>query len=291
VAGARYDQRVPVNPEDDPRAGVFQPTATPRAGVLIVPDEDLTVKVLYGRAFRAPNVRELLVSATETDDSGAFVFASGNLDVRPESIDTVETEVRGEPVDGLDLRGSASWSLVSREIDKVNPPNEYQNLDGRLQVVGLEAEAQYSAGPIDASAAYALTLARYGARGPYAGRAQFEFPPHMAKAALTARLGDRLSATALAELYSSRPRADWGPTVGLTDGVPYGLIHLSGRMDELGPDGRVAVGFAVRNATNTRYSTPMYRDEVDRGTADAPRFVYGIEGESRMFNVTVDVRL
>ncbi|MFT6144723.1 MAG: outer membrane receptor protein involved in Fe transport [Myxococcota bacterium] len=291
VLGARYDQRFPVNSSDDPGAGVFQPTATPRAGVLLVPSDAVTVKVLYGRAFRAPNVRELLVKTTERDEDDQFVFAAGRLDLRPESIDTVEAEITAKPMDGLELRALGSWSLVTNEIDKISPPNEYQNLAGNLSVVAAEAEATLTYAAFTARVAYALTLSQYGSQGPYAGRQQFEVPPHMVKASLTGRLGERLSSTVLAEVYSARPRSDWAPTVGLEDGPAYALVHVSGRASDLGPGERFGVGFSIRNASNTQYQTPVYRDEVDRGAPGDPRFPRGIQAEGRAVFATVDVDL
>jgi outer membrane receptor protein involved in Fe transport len=291
VLGARYDQRVPVNPGDVAGAKVFSPTATPRAGVLIVPTEWSTVKVLYGRAFRMPNVRELLVTTTNVDETGSFEFANGSLEILPESIDTVEAEFLAEPEGPVEVRASASWSLVTREIDQVDPPNEYRNIDGSLSILGAEAEARGEWGPISGRVAYALTLAQYGAAGPYAGRRQFEFPTHMGKASVTGRLGDDLSATVQAEVYGPRPRAEWTGDTGLGDGSAYGLVHVSGRAGALGPGGRLGLGFAVRNATNTRYGTPMYRDEINRGEPGLPRYPREIEGEGRVFLVTVDAEI
>lgn len=291
VLGARYDQRFAVNSDDDPGAAVFRPTATPRAGVLIVPSDEITLKFLYGRAFRAPNVRELLVKTSARDDEGLYVFSSGSLELRPESIDTVEGELTARPHDSVQLRALGSWSLVSQEIDKVSPPNEYRNLDGGLQVIAAELEARAEYEAFEAQLSYALTLARYNNTGPYAGREQYEFPPHMVKGSLTARLGESLSTTLLGELYSRRPREAWSPTVQADDGPSYGMLHLSGRASDLGPNGIFGVGFAVRNLSNTQYETPLYRDEADRGNPGNPRYRRGIRGEGRAAFVTVDVQL
>ena len=62
---------------------------SPRAGVLMVPANGATIKLLYGRAFRAPSARELLVQV-QPDELGTVPFTNGNPDLLPESIDTID---------------------------------------------------------------------------------------------------------------------------------------------------------------------------------------------------------
>lgn len=289
TAGARADKRIPSNEGEEGSDGVFALTLSPRVGLLLLPSDDVAVKLLYGRAFRAPSVRELLVRG-ELED-GLYPFASGNLGLKPEQIDTMEAEVELDPTDGFGVRADASYSVLSREIDKVTPPNQYQNLPGSLGIAGAELGVHGEAGPVRGDASYALTLARYGDAGPYAGRPQYEFPPHMLKGSL--RLGsETLSATALGEWYSSRPRAEWSPDAGIADGDPFALLHLGASASELGPDGRVGIGISVRNALDARWGTAgAYRDDANSVDDGAPELPGQLQGEGRAVLAWLEVRI
>jgi iron complex outermembrane receptor protein len=290
TAGLRADKRIPVNSGEDAADGAFALAISPRVGALILPSDTTDVKVLYGRAFRAPSVRELLVRAVLQPD-GTYEFASGNLDLLPEKIDTVEGEVESEVSDGWTVRGDASWSRVDDEIDKVNPPNQYENLEGVLQIAGAEAGVAGSVGPVRAALSYALTIAGYTGGGLYDGRTQYEFPPHMVKGDV--RFGtDTLSATIFGEWYATRPRSDWSPTAGLSDGDPFALVHLAGHAGNLGPNGAVDVGFVIRNLTDAAWGTAgVYRDDADAGEPGEPAYPVPWEGEGRAVLGTLTVAL
>jgi len=292
TGGGRFDMRISANPDEDARADAFKPNLTPRLGVLLVPNERLTAKLLYGRAFRQANARELLVTTQETDSQGNFKFSSGNLDLRPEQIDTFEGEVTYEPVPALSLRldGYSSW--VHDEIDKVVPPNEYQNLPGTLRISGGEIGVKIAAGPVTADGTYALTLARYSAdAGPRAGFPQYEFPPHMGKGSVRWATTEHLALVAFGEVYSYRPRIEWGRDVQRDDGHWFGLLHASVRAHSLGKDGRFAVTATVRNVLDTKYGTGVYRDQADLGTAGNPRYPGEIAGEGRSVTVGLEGKL
>jgi outer membrane receptor protein involved in Fe transport len=297
TAGARVDSRLAtrIGPTRLPSRGAV----SPRIGVLLVPTDALTAKLLYGRAFRAPSVRELLVTVEPDPATGDYPFASGNPALAPETIDTAEAEVVASPVEGLELRADGSYSVLSNEIDKVAPPGFYCNLPGDLRVVGGEVGARLRTGRLDLSADYALTLARYGDdaafdpaicdfrwQSPYAGRSQYEFPPHMGKGAVAFEVSPQLHLTAFAEVYGVRPRAEWSPNAANPDGEPVALLHVSGRMPGLGPDGRVEVGFGVRNLLDARWSTGVYRDDADEEGRPTP-----VSGEGRSVTVSVEVAL
>jgi outer membrane receptor protein involved in Fe transport len=294
TAGGRLDRRIPSNPTDDPTDDAFRLFASPRAGLLIAPSPTVNLKLLYGRAFRHANVRETLVS-NEPGADGIFPFANGSLDLRPEQIDTVDAEITAEPSEHVTVRAAGSWSALRYEIDKINPPNTYVNIDGQLSILAAEAEVIGTAGPATMRAAYALTLARYGAAGPYANRPQFEFPPHMLKTNLTVRATERLSSTVTGEVYSPRPRRDWTPNADLRDGAAFGLLHLSVRAQRLGPQGRLELVGAVRNLTDTTYDTAMSRDEIDRvvsgPSGPLPRYPLQIRGMGRSVHVGIEMKL
>lgn len=292
TAGGRVDARLPAG--DLP----MRSAVSPRLGVLLVPTDALTAKLLYGRAFRAPSVREVLVTVAPGAD-GTYPFASGNPNLAPETIDTAEAEVVAEVVEGVELRADGSYSVLANEIDKVAPPGFYCNLPGDLRVAGGELGVRARRGPVDLTADYALTLAAYGQgntfdraicdfpwRNAFAGRTQYEFPPHMAKGALEVEVSPQLHLTAFGEVYGTRPRAEWSPTARNPDGEPVALLHLAGRMPDLGPDGRVDLGFGVRNVLDTRWNTGVYRDDADEDDRPLP-----VTGEGRSVSVSIEVEL
>ncbi|MCB9685017.1 MAG: TonB-dependent receptor [Alphaproteobacteria bacterium] len=298
TGGARVDKRIPTNEGEQGDDGAFVLAVSPRAGVLLVPSDDVTVKLLYGRAFRAPNVRELLVRSVPDEVTGEYQFASGNLALIPETIHTTEGEVTAAVAEGVELRADASWSLLVNEIDKISP-GLYCNLPGDLSILGGEAGAKVKAGPATMQADYALTLATYGDEtqldrsicdldwtNPYGGRRQYEYPPHMGKGSVRLAISPRLSVTAFGEVYSARPRREWSPNAKNPDGDAFGLLHLAGRAAGLGPKGNAEIGFAVRNVLDTAWNTGVYRDDADED--DIPG---GIAGEGRSVLVSLEVAL
>lgn len=297
TAGGRVDARL-----GSEAVGATLPTRTafsPRVGILLVPSDVVTAKLLYGGAFRAPAVRELLVTVDPGAD-GTYPFASGNARLVPESIDTAEGEVVAEVTPGVELRADGNLSILSHEIDKIDP-GFYCNLPGSLRVLGAEAGVRVRRGPVDLTADYALTDARYAegealpdagaacgfpAGDPFAGRRQYEFPPHMGKGAIELELAPSLHLTAFGEVYARRPRAEWSPDAQNPDGEAFGLLHLAGRAPDLGPDGRVDVGFGVRNVLDTRWNTGVYRDDANEDGRPTP-----VLGEGRTVTVSVEVEI
>lgn len=290
--GGRVDKRFPANASDNAGDDAFRLLVSPRVGLVLTPIPAVNAKVLYGRAFRHANVRETLVQGA-LDDEGLYPFSSGSLDLRPEQIDTVDVEIEGRPDPRVTLRGAGSFSTLTVEIDKVTPPNQYQNLAGSLSIATGEAEVIYSIPNLEARAAYTLTIGTYGNNGPYAGRAQFEVPPHMVKGNLTLRADERWSMTLVGEGYSARPRSAWTPDANLEDGAPFGLLHATVFADKLGKSQNISVQASVRNVLDTQYDTAVYRDEINRltGPPDDRQARYPLQhaGEGRRVLVGVEV--
>lgn len=302
TSGARVDKRIPLNKGEQGDDGAFALSVSPRLGVLLVPTDSVTTKLLYGRAFRAPAVREILVRS-ELQEDGTYEFSSGNLELLPESIHTVEGEITAQVARDLSIRIDGSYSRLLDEIDKITPPNQYCNLPGTLNIVGAEFGLDAKPGALRLGAAYALTLARYGgdsridpeacpgAQGSaqtYSGRRQYEFPPHMVKADVGYAFTDRLSATLLTEAYSKRPRTEWAAP-GIEDGKPFALLHFAGRLGNLGRNQRAAVGLSVRNLLDTQWSTGMYRDDAAEPDGDGARYPLPMEGEGRKVLAWVEI--
>ncbi len=282
TGGARFDQH-----------NFFGGFASPRAGVLLLPSDRARVKVLYGRAFRAPTVRELSVLVGLEDD-GSNRYVAGNPDLTPETIDTVEGEVQGEPTDWLGLQASAFASRLGDEINVSTNPSPrlgthyYANL-GSATVLGAEARASVEAGPVEVEASGSWTQATDG----QTGNLQYGFPPLMAHGRVTWRAADGLRVSLLSDHYSARPRQGWAPTSRRGDLPGFSLVHLGLATDPLF-GGRMRVDLSVRNLLSTAFEEPVYRDDADAvrtddlGTTTA-RFPRDIEGEGRTAVVGVEV--
>ncbi len=330
TGGARFDTRLaPSKSAPPPGVGLGGDlsdsrflSVSPRAGVLFVPNDVLTGKLLYGRAFRAPTVRELLVVSEYDEGTGQYPSTTANFRLNPETIQTVETEwtadlLSGRPERRLSARIDGSFSQLSEEIDKVDP-GLYCNLPGALNVIGAEAGLAGRLGPIAADATYALTWATYGGdetenncddgdrtafagANPYAGRQQYEFPPHMVKARVQAIATDDLRLTALAEVYGPRPRAAWFTPDGdvdvpLRDGPALVLLHATASALRLDRMDRVSVDVSVRNLLDTRYETAQFRDDASELGTDlqgrtVPLYADGYTGEGRTVTVGLEVEL
>ncbi len=72
---------------------------SPRAGLIYLPVQDTAVKLLYGRAFRAPTAAELYLVPI------GGVGSAGNPDLEPETIDTLELVLMQQ---GEDWQGNVS---------------------------------------------------------------------------------------------------------------------------------------------------------------------------------------
>lgn len=282
TGGARFDQH-----------NFFGGFASPRAGVLLLPSDRARVKVLYGRAFRAPTVRELSV-LVGTGDDGSNRYVAGNPNLTPETIDTVEGEVQGEPTDWLALQASAFASTLGGEINVSTDPSPqlgthyYDNL-GSASVVGAEARATVDAGPVEVEASGSWTQATDG----QTGNTQYGFPALMGHGRVTWRAVDGLRVSVLSDHYSARPRQGWAPTSGRGDLPGFSLLHLGLATDPLF-GGRMRVDLSARNLLSTAYEEPVYRDDADATDTDdagntVPRFPRDLEGAGRTIAVGVEV--
>ena len=282
TVGLRLDKRFPANESDERGADAFGLFLSPRAGVLLSPSDRFTAKLLYGRAFRSANVREVLVEAALQDD-GTYDFAAGSFDLTPEQIHTVQAETSGQLGQILFPRASVSYSTVVSEIDKVAPPNEYQNLDAQLDIIAAELDAELKVGALSWQVGYAWTHAAYS------DKVQYEFPPHMMKSRVRLAVTGQLTATLLAEIYGPRPRTAWSPDAQIDDGPAFALVHATVRGHKLGPGGKMQVAATVRNLTDTTWGSGMYRDDansLDDGEAEYPG---EIEGEGRSVHVALEM--
>ena len=125
-AGIRYDQY-----------STFGSTVNPRVALIYTPWEKTTFKLLYGSAFRSPNVYELYYQ------DGTSIKA--NPDLAPEKIKTYELIY--EQYFGTTLRGTATgfYYRISDLIDQVSDPADtmlvFRNI-GDVEAKGAEVELE-----------------------------------------------------------------------------------------------------------------------------------------------------
>jgi outer membrane receptor protein involved in Fe transport len=236
-AGLRYD-----------RYPTFGGTTSPRLGLVVRPDGALTVKALYGRAFRAPNEYELHY----TVEDPSFT-QRGNPGLRPETIDTAELVL--ERTLGPDLRLAATAfhsdirSLIGAILDADDGSLEFRNA-GRIRSTGVEVGLRFRRGRTSALASYAFqhTHEDGSAERPV------NSPSHLACASLTLPLGDRLSAGLDARYMSSRRTLAGNETGDLFLAEVTLLAHRL--------PGRLEASAKVDNLFDRRYGDPGREEHV-----------------------------
>lgn len=271
-------------------AGTF---FSPRAGVLIVPDDNGAVKLLYGRAFRAPNARELLVDVVANED-GENSFTNGNAALDPEFIETFEVEASGDPLKNLTLRGASFASWIGDGIGKATGGTGdlgdvyYDNLDGS-QITGGEVELEWTPGTWRIGGNYAMTLATDVDTGNWL----YEFPMHMGHAHFGHTPVPGLWVAVQADFYGSRPREDWSTDAGLEDGPAFALVHFSMTSDAF-IDNRIRADFSVHNVLGTEYATLIPAEDANALTINddgesVAKYPEDLMGEGRAFVLGLEV--
>jgi outer membrane receptor protein involved in Fe transport len=116
----------------------------PRAAVVWKPWKRLSLKLLYGRAFRAPTFQELY-DQTNTLETPSGLTARGNPKLRPETTDTVEAGVEVAALNWMNLRANGFYIRTSDLID-LDPTFNFTggqliNYPGR-EIGGVEGDVQ-----------------------------------------------------------------------------------------------------------------------------------------------------
>ena len=255
----------------------------------MMPHDDLSLKLLYGRAFRAPNARELLVEVGK-DDNGENSFTASNPDLRPEQIDTVEGEMRWRMTDDVTVRAAAYFSQYQNEINQQlgNHPvlgDYFYANGGDARILGGELQATWTRSSVEVDASYALTHASIQPVCEDDWMLQYGVPLHMGHGRVSWQVLDALSISLLGDLYGERPRSAWTTNSGLEDGPPVALMHMGMATDVLG-DGRVRLDVSVQNLLDTPYKHLVYLDDADATSTGSdgeivPRYSHDQEGEGR----------
>ena len=126
-AGVRYDHYE-----------TFGDTTNPRLGLIYSPFEKTTVKLLYGSAFRSPNVYELYYNDGES-------FQKTNPDLTPEKIKTYEIVLEQYLAQHIRITAAGFYykidDLISQQVDPDDDLLVFIN-EGDIQANGFELEAE-----------------------------------------------------------------------------------------------------------------------------------------------------
>jgi outer membrane receptor for ferrienterochelin and colicins len=214
---------------------------TPRTALIVMPTTNQSLKYLYGRAFRAPNIYETI----------ELYFGAGVADLGPESIDTHEFVWERYTSDWLRTSVSGYWYKANRLITLTGSDDPLAALgvtyvnEGEVRAKGLELEAQMRLwGDAEGHVSYALQEARDEATGDILTNS----PRQMVKGRVSAPLFGNGSSVALEMLGVGRRQTIAGNTLGATGTANVTVTKALGRSFEL-------VGI-VRNLFDVEYAIP-----------------------------------
>ena len=127
--------------------------------------------VSYARGFRAPNLEDMCLTLQRGSGSSGKVTV-GNPNLNPETVDTVETGFKLNPVSGLSLEPAVYYSDVENMMYSINtgqttsisgksyPVYEMENIS-QAMIAGAELDAHYTlAGGVTLTGSYAYTKSR-----------------------------------------------------------------------------------------------------------------------------------
>jgi outer membrane receptor for ferrienterochelin and colicin len=233
-AGLRYD-----------RISTFGGMTNPRVAAVIKPIENGTLKLLYGKAFRAPNVYELYYATPPS--------VLSNSALQPERIETYELVYEHDLGNGL--RASVSRysysirNLITQTYDPASGTTSFQNQE-RAEAEGTELEVQKSwLNGADARLSYVFQKAV----DPNTGELLSNAPKQLAKLNLVVPIIKERFFAGIEEQYTSSRN-----TVGAQRIEGFGVTNMTlfGR----GPQRKVEASLSIYNVLNKRYADPVSSD-------------------------------
>jgi iron complex outermembrane receptor protein len=248
----------------------FGSSLTPRAGLVLLPRRQTAVKVLYGRAFRAPNSYELYYYDA---------MRNRDLGLEPETIDT--TEVVWEEYIGAHLRTGLSLFhydadrlIVQRSLvdSSTGTPTDaglyFANANQTIaNGVDAEIEGRWTSG-LTAALGYSHVRASDGANVEVLSNS----PRHLTNLRVSAPIKPLFSRLALdVRGVSARRDQDGGIIPGFVLGHATATTAVNKKLD---------VELGVYNLLNRRHADPGAEEHVQRS----------IEQDGRTFRVRVIAR-
>lgn len=219
----------------------FGGTTNPRAALIYSLDDATTIKGLYGRAFRAPNLYELYAQ-----DGGISQKPSERL--RPETIESYELVAERLLTRGLrstvSLYHFTAARLISIYADSTDGLLVFGNL-GRVRSTGVEVETEASVGAVSARASYAFQRVR----DADADEAPVNSPAHVGRLGVSVGLLRERARVSTEFRFLGERRTVTGGEV-----PAYGLVNLTllARPISSGPD----VSASIYNLFDHQYGDP-----------------------------------
>ena len=224
----------------------FGSMTSPRVGLIYTPGTSTTLKLLAGRAFRAPNAYEL-------DYEGPFFKANRRL--RPERIETLELVAQRFIGGGAHISASAFRNRLSALIAQIVDPTDslfvYENAD-EIQSRGVELGLEVNRGHgITGLLTYSLQKTE-----DRATRVELSNSPRqMAKLQLRAPLNLRDAAAGLDAQYVSARRT-------LAGNSAHGYIVTNASLLAPHAFGRFDVSATIYNLFGVEYGVPGSDEHV-----------------------------
>ena len=246
-AGVRYDHY-----------DVFGGTTNPRFGLLFHANEHTTLKLLYGQAFRAPNIYELYDSFPGAQER--------NLELRPETIRTYEAVLERYLGSRLKLSASGYYyrlnNLIRQTLDPANGATVFENTQ-KVHARGLELEAQ---GKWNSRLETRVSYSVQRSYDAVTGATLSNSPRHLVQAnTLVTIFHDKLLLGTEGQYMSSRTTL-YGANVG-----GFGIVNANLLAKNLlkGLD----VSLATYNLFNKRYSDPGQPEDPEASIVQDGRTV------------------
>jgi iron complex outermembrane receptor protein len=222
----------------DRYSAAFGTHVTPRAGLVLLPRPATAVKMLYGRAFRAPNPYELY-----------YYPAQPTVELGPETIRS--TEIVWE--ESLSKRLRSSLSVFTYDVSDIVTFRTVEDADfeqpwafaneGRVRARGVEGEIDMRlTDRVSARASHAFVATRHRATGDVVSNS----PRHLTKAAL------QLPVT----LLTLGLEGQFVGTRMTTTGDRLPGVFLQNVIVTAPAHARVEISIGVYNAFNTSYADP-----------------------------------
>jgi len=235
-AGLRYDEY-----------SVSGDTLNPRLGLIVRARDDLTLKMLYGTAFRAPQLYELRYTTpgTKTPES-----------LGPEHITTYEAVAEYQPTSNLRLTATAFRYDISDLIRQVEDPSDgllvFANSQS-VQTQGLEFESEYRwRNGTRLRSSYAFAYAKDQSTGDWL----INSPKHLAKLNLSTPLyNERLRAGIEWQFVSDRQAK-------VSTSPSYSVVNLTLTANRLIPN--LDISGSIYNFLDKQYTNvPGQQTSVD----------------------------
>jgi iron complex outermembrane receptor protein len=207
-------------------------TTTPRLGLLAAPDDDTSLKLLWGRAFRAPNVYE------------QFVINGAANELDPEQVNTWELTVERRLGRQLLAFGSIYRYSVEGLIEQEGSTDVfmYGNF-GHVHATGAEIGAVLRNSWLTSNVSYSHNVTE----DQHTHRRLTNSPSHLLKAAATLLLPHGVQATWTQRYESERL------TLLREETEPFTVADVTLRhAHEIG----LSVTLKARNLFDTKYATP-----------------------------------